>query len=777
MQPNRIDEIVVVTRQDNLTAGQPNENTTFSNEGNVDFDVQYWNGGSWATVSNGSITGNNKVLKKFQFSPITTDKIRVVVTDSLSAQYRYSRIVELEAWGGDTSVNSEVDLTYDALGNRTSMTDPMGNVQYAYDSLSQMTAETRQFNDTLADAPLSNNRFKLEYEYQLSGGLKSLKDPYGEQINYGYDKTGRLSSVAGAASYGGVTTYANNPQYRAWGGLKHLEYGNGIKADMTFDNGLRPITYNLQKTGDNPAMTKSYEYYSDGGLKYVEDELNPIFDRLNTYDHVGRIKEGKSGLEARGGTVTTGQDTQLPYRQSYQFNAFGNMTQRNNLHWGKDFWQGWSNNLTYTYENDRITNANWQHDADGRVTVSSAPDRYRYQYYDARGLLIGSFGVEDFGETNIESFYGGDGREIKRKRKVFTYNSLMQTPPYGTWIDQGNEYYIRSTVLGGQIVSEAGATGKKTKTNVFAAGAKIAVQSEYTYQSTTTESVNFEHMDASGMSQRSSLSNGTPLVGAGSYDGAPAETDPMGGNMGMETPYIEEPPPPPDPTPDFPFLQIFGDSPMYVNGQQVTCILDGMSIGCGIAMSMMEHGSALPAALAHLQGQPGFNFQSHGLGIFSATIPTGFYWADGGQPITANITFSFSFAIGTWGVTTIPTDTPSVSMTEKEIEDLRNKALSGLTPKCAAFIEKVAAAAGLDINQRTGEPLAAEDILGEAFDRVKNSPRDLDGKLRGFTWGWVLPGSGGMAGYGKIGALNENVAQIQYPVGGNTGVPLGFVMS
>jgi RHS repeat-associated protein len=58
--------------------------------------VQYWNGTSWVTVTGGSISGNNKVWKKLNFTAITTSKIRVTVNSALNSR---SRIVELEAWG------------------------------------------------------------------------------------------------------------------------------------------------------------------------------------------------------------------------------------------------------------------------------------------------------------------------------------------------------------------------------------------------------------------------------------------------------------------------------------------------------------------------------------------------------------------------------------------------------------------------------------------------------------------------------------------------------
>lgn len=147
--------------------------------------------------------------------------------------------------------------------------------------------------------------------------------------------------------------------------------------------------------------------------------------------------------------------------------------------------------------------------------------------------MIRSVGVEEPGNIDIERYYSGDGRELKRNKK------LCNGTPECSWYNVERTYYIRSSVLGGEVVSEADSTGKKTKTNIYAAGSKVAVQSEYTYQSTTTESVQFEHFDASGMSFRSSISNGNGVFGGGDYDGAPGEFDPLGGNAGLESPRFQ----------------------------------------------------------------------------------------------------------------------------------------------------------------------------------------------------------------------------------------------
>jgi YD repeat-containing protein len=53
--------------------------------------------------------------------------------------------------GSGITVPSSVEFGYDGAGNRTSMTDGLGTVTYVYDSLSQMTDETRDFSDTLSN--------------------------------------------------------------------------------------------------------------------------------------------------------------------------------------------------------------------------------------------------------------------------------------------------------------------------------------------------------------------------------------------------------------------------------------------------------------------------------------------------------------------------------------------------------------------------------------------------------------------------------------------------
>ncbi len=95
-QVRNIQEIDVFTVQDNFqNPSSPTQAMTFSLYGLQGYDVQYWNGSSWVTITGGHVTGNDKVWKRFTFPTIATSKIRVLTGASPDS---YSRITEIEAW-------------------------------------------------------------------------------------------------------------------------------------------------------------------------------------------------------------------------------------------------------------------------------------------------------------------------------------------------------------------------------------------------------------------------------------------------------------------------------------------------------------------------------------------------------------------------------------------------------------------------------------------------------------------------------------------------------
>jgi len=408
---------------------------------------------------------------------------------------------------------SNATFDYDAAGNRTSLTDGLGAKTYSYNELSQLMSETRTFNGV--------GTFTLGYTYNLAGELMSITDPYGAQINYAHDTTGRLTAVTGSG-FGGVTQYASNAQYRVGGGLKHLDYGNGFAMTTSFNPRLQAAAFEVSKPGTN-VIRKQFQYYDDGQLKYAQDELDPKFDRSYEHDFMGRMVLAKTGAEARG--LSEFNANNRPYRENFGHDAFGHLPGRDTLNWTQSFSSG------STYQNNRNVDVNWHYDAQGNLTSEGST----VYDYDAAGRTTQ---VTMPAADQTTQWYDGDGQVLKQVRYLWN----AQTGAY--WANPALfKILIRSTVLGGQVVTEVDNGGQKSRTYVYAGGARLAWQSIWWDGFTPTQVVQWEHRDPSGGSFRM-----TDVPGQNFYfeEAQPAELDPAGANVQLANPYTG-PDPPPDP--------------------------------------------------------------------------------------------------------------------------------------------------------------------------------------------------------------------------------------
>jgi hypothetical protein len=510
-------------------------------------------------------------LKYTTYNYNTDDSISNV-TDGrgVVTNYTYNSrgLVTNVGWNvGSTGITatSAVTFSYDNVGNRTAMTDGLGSVVYAYSSLSQMTSETRTFNDTLADKPTGN--YNIAYEYAIGGQLKSYTDPYGQEIEYAHDKAGRLDAVTGT-SFGGVTTYANNPQYRAWGALKHLEYGSGRQMNVTYNNGLRANTFVVNKLSDpsDKTMDRSYDYYNDGTLKFTDDNILYKLDRLFVYDFGARVVTAKSGVEASGGTETN--PVNLPYRQTYTHDAFGHVMSRTSTLW--NYGAGWD--FSYTFTNNRSSGS--MYDDDGRTIIGNGANFS----YDARGVMIDT-GVGEHYETTLA--FDGDGQEVKRSNRIWNTTT-------NNWNEWETSYFVNSSVLG-RMVSHTTATGKKKFTYVVGAGTVVARQG---VDDANAEHVSWQHRDPSGLSSRSTPAGTTTFANF-----SPEERDGLGNNVGS-APNLS----PPDRT---------GNSPSPSEGFTFDgmtwgdCELDGIMTPCSMVYRM---GEALGIRIRYHNPRSGFEY-------------------------------------------------------------------------------------------------------------------------------------------------------------------------
>lgn len=114
--PQTIEEVDVFTLQDDVANPiEPTATTTFSRYGVVDFLVEYWTGSDWQTIPGSIVTGNSFVWRQVHFLPLTTSRIRVLVSSGLDS---YSRLVEVEVYAAPGTFNQPptVALTSPAAG-------------------------------------------------------------------------------------------------------------------------------------------------------------------------------------------------------------------------------------------------------------------------------------------------------------------------------------------------------------------------------------------------------------------------------------------------------------------------------------------------------------------------------------------------------------------------------------------------------------------------------------------------------------------------------------
>jgi YD repeat-containing protein len=162
---------------------------------------------------------------------------------------------------------------YDEAGNRTSVTDPDGNViVFAYDAQNRMTSQTLPDPDDTGplDAPVT------QYEYNLVGDVVLITDPAGNETCYEYDNAGRVIAVGDPIFY----------QYDAAGQVVGITDRNGRQRDFTYnDLGLMTSEVWLDEF-DDPIRTITWTYDNAGRLIEISD---PDSTYAFTYDVAGRV--------------------------------------------------------------------------------------------------------------------------------------------------------------------------------------------------------------------------------------------------------------------------------------------------------------------------------------------------------------------------------------------------------------------------------------------------------------------------------------------------------
>jgi YD repeat-containing protein len=322
----------------------------------------------------------------------------------------------------------KVTNTYNKTNRLVASQTSAANRYFAYDGNGNLYSETLQ---------IDGKTFNIGHAFNGNDQHKSTTYPVsGNVISYAPDVLGRPTQVSG---------YVSNVSYWPSGQILQINYANGTSSIYGQNERLWPSSFTTQKPGGY-VNSSSYTYDSVGNLNYVNDSIDPTYDRNLSYDAINRLT-GNIGSWGYGSTSYTGSgninymsfsDFGLLYSYdvnnrlksisgsktaSYAYDSYGNITT--------------DGNNTYTYDgvpnlrcvncNKPTTSVQYQYDGTNkRVSILKAGAK-TYEMYDSHGKLLFS---TDGGSETINYYYLG-GKRIAQKRSYAEVSTPSVNPDAG----------------------------------------------------------------------------------------------------------------------------------------------------------------------------------------------------------------------------------------------------------------------------------------------------------------------------------------------------------
>ncbi|HEY5895327.1 MAG TPA: RHS repeat-associated core domain-containing protein, partial [Chthoniobacterales bacterium] len=199
--------------------------------------------------------------------------------------------------GDGTSEASMVTSTFDAAGNRTSVTDANGaTLSFAYDQRNRRISQTDSLGNTThftydeRDNLLTETRPNggvTAYAYDVNDRLVEITDPAGNKTLMAYDASGNLLSLADARN----NTYSYT--YDAQNRQTEMIYPDGSRESYTYDDAGRQTSYTSRA---GKVCTHTY----DSRDRVVQSSWNDGFTPsvTNAYDVASRLISNSNGKSA-----------------------------------------------------------------------------------------------------------------------------------------------------------------------------------------------------------------------------------------------------------------------------------------------------------------------------------------------------------------------------------------------------------------------------------------------------------------------------------------------
>jgi len=404
------------------------------------------------------------------------------------------------------TANNHTQIHYDALGRKTSMSDPdMGTWSYqydnagnlvhqtdargqgicfTYDALNRLTGKQYITGTTCPATPAPSVTYRYDEGPNGIGRRTSMTDPSGETA-WSYDARGRVTAetkqlegnsfVTGytyrsddqpvSMTYpdgevlnytydawgrpqgmSGSSNYASAAQYTAAGQLQSLTYGNGVATTWGYD----PVTARLSSITAFGVLDLDYTYYPNGNVHTLTDGGQTT---TFGYDELDRLTSATGG-----------------YSASYSYDPIGNLLSKTE--------GSVARSLTYPGAGQARPHAPTQVDGqpygyDNNGNLTTRPGQALT--YDEENRLIRVVS----GTLTTEFTYDGDGNLVKKVApegttlyvgaylEVFASSTPPEPTPTPT-VQPGLDYkVILPVVLGGYLFDVDGRLVPATKYYLF----------------------------------------------------------------------------------------------------------------------------------------------------------------------------------------------------------------------------------------------------------------------------------------------------------------------
>ncbi len=271
------------------------------------------------------------------------DNVITKVTPNLRAKhkaieydYDFTRVTAVRY---PVFTGNNVKYTYGALGapengagRITEIRDAAGTVTRGYGALGETTRETRTLGGSAPDAGSS---FTTLTRFDSFARLLQTTYPDGEQLTYGYDTGGQVTTAAGVKD-GRDYPYLARQDYDKFGQKVLTETGSGVRTSYRYDAADRRLaTLEARQPDGREIQNQSYRYDDVGNITQLSNDVavppaksigGPSKQTFG-YDDLNR-------LTTAGGEYRTSADKLNRYQLDLSYDSLGNTTnkvQRNDL--------------------------------------------------------------------------------------------------------------------------------------------------------------------------------------------------------------------------------------------------------------------------------------------------------------------------------------------------------------------------------------------------------------------------------------------------------------